>query len=196
MEGSIFTRFWKRWVRSSGPTRLNLEVPRVAPAKPAPSRPATPSREPDVIPGNFQFFDMFLQFPIGGTVYIGSPKVAMRDMISKEVRWGSKVEHLAPGPDSLQIPWVDDPQRGIGVRQISKPEDILGAEGMVAQHRLRFERILDMGANVVVYALLNPEHQFRMAYGFHREAVEPGYANVAVRTKAAWTAEQQAKEAD
>jgi hypothetical protein len=117
---------------------------------------------------------MFLQVSIAGKVHIRSPRVPIRNTMSGEVRWGSKLEHMHPGPNSAQIPWVDDPERGIGGRQIGKPEDMLGAEGKLGEHRFRFEKILDLGKNVVVYALLNPDKQIRMAYGFEQDAVEPG----------------------
>jgi hypothetical protein len=92
----------------------------------------------------------------------------------------------------LQIDWVDDPERGIGARHIERPEDMLGAEGMLQVHRFRFERILDLGNNVVVYALFNPDKQMRMAYGFNRDAVEPGYVSPARREIAAELAKLRA----
>jgi hypothetical protein len=180
MEDGFFKRLWKRPTASSvGPIRLNLEPPDATAPQPRPPMPGAPSKQGELVPGNFFLFEMFLLVSIAGKVHIGSPKVPIRNTLTGEVRWGSKPQHSYPQPDSVQIPWLDDPERGIGARQIAKPEDMLGAEGRLGDHRFRFERILDLGRNVVVYALLNPDKQTRMAYGFNRDAVEPGYLSPA-----------------
>jgi hypothetical protein len=192
MEGSFFKRLWNRsGGSSSGPIKLNLEPAQAAPVQPRPNRPVSPPPPAEPIPGNFLLFEMFLQVPIGGALHIGSPKVAIRNMNGGEVRWGAKMELAFPGPNSVKAPWVDDAERGIAVRQIAKPEDILGAEGSIGEHQFRFERILDLGANVVVYSLLNLEKQFRLAYGFNRDAVEPGYVSPALQKALAKMAESK-----
>lgn len=174
MKESLFKSLWKRTAgSSSGPIQLNLEHPRTAAAQPRSVMPTV--KQAELVPGNFFFFEMFLRVPIGGTVHLGSPKVAIRDITTGEVRWGSKPQHSYPQPDSVQISWIDDPESGISARPISKPEDMLGAEGIFGEHRFRFERILDLGKNVVVYALLDVDRQIRMAYGINRDAVDPGY---------------------
>jgi hypothetical protein len=181
LEGGFLKRLWKLSAgSSSSPIQLNLEPPKAAPEQPRQPRPVSSPNQGERVPGNFYRFEMFLQVPIDGTVHIGSPKVPIRDARSGEVSWASKLEHLYPGPNSVQIPWIDHPERGISAREIRKPEDILGAEGRLGEHRFRFERILELGRSVVVYALLNPDKQMRMAYGFNREAVEPGYVNPSI----------------
>lgn len=142
--------------------------------------PASAQKPPEPVPGNFHRFEFFIQLKIGDTVHIGSPKVAIRNSVTGVVRWGATPEWQYPGPNHLQIPWVDDERNGLTSRKLERPEDILGAEGRIGDMRLSFERILDLGRNVVVYALYAPEKNIRLAYGFNRDAVEPGYISPAM----------------
>lgn len=80
-----------------------------------------------------------------------------------------------PDPSKARVPWIDDNQRGLTRRTLASVEDVLGAEGTIGGKLIRFERILDLGHNQVVYALYCPTENFRMAYGFDRLIVEPTY---------------------
>jgi hypothetical protein len=75
----------------------------------------------------------------------------------------------------LRIDWIDDERRGLTNRKLAKPEDALGAEGRIGDMHLRFERILDLGRNQVVFALYCPEKNIRLAYGFARAIFDPTY---------------------
>jgi hypothetical protein len=46
---------------------------------------------------------------------------------------------------------------------------------MIGDMRLRFEKVLDLGQNQIVYALYCPEKNIRLAYGFDRLIFEPTY---------------------
>lgn len=134
-------------------------------------------RERELVPGNFLWFGFFIGLKLGDAVHLGYPKAPIRDVMTKEVRWGSNLEYAWPDPSKPPLPWVDDPQRGIAQRTITSAEDILGAEGTLGGRLFRFERILELGNSFVVYALFNPETRTRIACGFSRNALEPGYVS-------------------
>ncbi len=136
---------------------------------------STVESRPDLVPGNFSNFEFFIELKVGDFVHIGYPKIPIRDMTTKVVRWGSKVEWAWPDPSKTRISWADDDQRGLTHRTLASVEDVLGAEGMIGGKQMRFERILDVGRNQIVYALYCPTHNFRMAYGFDRLIFEPTY---------------------
>src|ERR1700748_3723434 len=92
----------KQW--SGNPIQLNLPPPPRTETRPArPPQPATP------VPGNFFYFEVFIELKLGGAVYIGYPKVAIRSS-NNEVRWGSKMEFSWPDPSKPHVPWIDDPE--------------------------------------------------------------------------------------
>lgn len=157
----FFSRFWPG--RQQEPMQLNLELPPRKRKAPAPAPP-----EPEVLPGNFFFFEYFLELTLNGTTYPCQPASAGR--LGRQVRWGCPLDALAKCFENPRIPWVDDPERGLLRRKIEAPGDVLGAEGLFGGKRYRFERILDPGKVMIVYALLNPETQTRIAYGFPRHA--------------------------
>jgi hypothetical protein len=80
-----------------------------------------------------------------------------------------------PNPAKARATWIDDEQRGIASRTLTNVEDVLGAEGKIGDMHLRFEKVLDLGQNQVVYALFCPEKNIRLAYGFDRRVFEPTY---------------------
>ncbi|WP_263352725.1 hypothetical protein [Acidicapsa acidisoli] len=152
------------------PIQLNLKPPPRKETRPAsPPQPATP------VPGNFFYFEVFIELKLGGAVYIGYPKVAIRSS-NNEVRWGSKMEFSWPDPSKPHAPWIDDPERGIAHRTLDSVEDVLGAEGTIGGRRYRFETILELGNNVIVYGLYNPETRTRTAYGFSRGVFDGTYS--------------------
>ena len=65
-----------------------------------------------------------------------------------------------------RMPWVDDPERGVGSKTLERVEDVSGAEGMIGGKLVRFEKILEVGENQVVYGLHCPSMDCRLAYGF------------------------------
>ncbi len=129
----------------------------------------------DQVPGNFYSFEFFIELKINDVVHLGHPTVCLTNMCSGVVRWGPSIDWLLPDPKKRRVPWVDDEQNGFANRTLLKPEDALGAEGSIGNMRLRFEQILDLGRNVVVYALYCPEKDIRLAYGFNRQVFEPSY---------------------
>jgi hypothetical protein len=131
--------------------------------------------KPDLVPGNFLSFEFFIELKVGDRVHLGYPKIPVRNTTTKLVRWGSNVEWAWPNPSKARVPWIDDDQRGVTHRTLASVEDVLGAEGMIGGKLMRFERILDLGRNQIVYALYCPTHNFRMAYGFDRLIFEPTY---------------------
>lgn len=136
---------------------------------------STSGSEPELVPGNFFAFEFFIELKLGDSVHIGYPSVPTRDMTTKLVRWGSKLEWSWPDPSKARAPWIDDVQRGLAKRTLVNVEDALGAEGMIGDKPMRFERILFLGRNQVVYALHCPTQNFRIAYGFDRVIFEPNY---------------------
>ena len=141
----------------------------------AQSEPPPVGRKPELVPGNFFSFEFFIELKIGDVVHLGYLKVCLRDTSTGTVRWGSKVDWSWPDPNKLRIAWVDDEQRGLSGRTLASVEDALGAEGTIGDMRLRFEKILDLGRNQIVYALYCPERDIRLAYGFDRCAFELTY---------------------
>jgi hypothetical protein len=185
MQAGFLHRLLQRLRGSGGePLVLNLKAP--VQVSPHPKIPELkPVRKPEPYPGNFLSFDFLIEIKIGGSVHIGYPKLPLRDMLTREVRWGTKAKVMST------IPWVDDPERGFTGRVLAGAEDALGAEGTLSDKRLRFERILNLGEGVVVYAIHCPAENFRMAYGFNRDVFEPGYVSPAMERILALTAEKQ-----
>jgi len=173
----------KSW--GSSPEQLTLRPPVQDQTRDLALPEKTVESKPELVPGNFLTFEFFIELKVGDVVHLAYPKVALRDMISKQVRWGSKAEWSWPDPSKLRIPWIDDGQRGLMGRTLASPEDALGAEGTVGGKILRFEQILDLGHNQIVYALFCPAENFRMAYGFDRLIVEPTYVKPSVPRNAA-----------
>jgi hypothetical protein len=164
----------KRWASPSA--RQSLALPSDGPKRgEGPFKSPTVESKPDLFPGNFLNFEFFIEIKVGDLVHLGYPKIPIRDMTTKLVRWGSKMDWSWPDPSKTRIPWVDDDQRGLTHRTLASAEDVLGAEGTIGGKLLRFERILDLGHNQVVYALYCPVENFRMAYGFDRLIFEPTY---------------------
>jgi hypothetical protein len=127
------------------------------------------------VPGNYYVVEFLIKVPLRNTVQFGFPKVAIRNITSGQKSWGSKIDLCWPNPEKPHVDWIDDPEHGFGARTIERPEDALGAEGIIGGNPYRFERILDIGKNQVVYALYNPVNQTRLAFGFDRGSFELGY---------------------
>jgi hypothetical protein len=144
------------------------------PARQSPPRldDATP-REP--FPGNFYLFEVFIAIMLDRNEHLGYPKQPIRDTGKSPpvVRWGSRIDLMYPKDATSRVRWIDDSRNGLSTRPHNAPEDWLGAEGMVGDKRFRFERILDMGKNQVVFSLFNPELGIRIAYGFDRKVFAP-----------------------
>jgi len=130
----------------------------------------------ELVPGNYYFFELFIEIEINGATHLGYPKRAIRDMGTNPplVRWGSPMNLCWPDPKIPRVKWMDVPTKGLSGRTITSPEDVLGAEGMVGDKTYRFEQILDMGKNVVVFSLSCPENHTRTAYGFSRDMFQSG----------------------
>jgi hypothetical protein len=152
----------------------NSSPPSVVPAPAAPQRAVAakapaPARPAELIPGNFFQFEFFIELPIGERLLLGLPKICIRNTQTQEISWGSKLEWAWPNPAKSRVRWTDDGERGVNRKTLENPEDILGAEGSLGDMRLRFERILHLGNNQIVYALYCPEKNIRLAYGFARD---------------------------
>jgi hypothetical protein len=152
------------------PVVPNLQAEVQSLQKPAPEKP-----HGELYPGRFFSFELFIALELGDTVHLGYPKVPFRDISTGVVRWISPVEWSWPDPKKARMKWIDDPERGIGARTLERVEDVLGAEGMLGERFCRFERVLEVGQNQVVYALYCPKMDARLAYGFDRSIFEPGY---------------------
>ena len=126
---------------------------------------------PELVPGNYYSFDFLVEITNKGTSYTGHPCRAILHIVDGHhvTSWGGDIKYLAPTPAIACIAWIDDPEKGLSQRQLSIPEDLIGAEGIIGGKRCIFERILDLGKNVVVYSIYFYEQQFRVAYGFHRD---------------------------
>jgi hypothetical protein len=150
-------------------------VPSVVPAVEERRRPnQADAAPPEGVPGNFFSFKFLLILKIGEVEYVGSPSYPMRDSSPAGVRWIVKTHERYAGNDMLRMEWKDDERHGIRGRTVEAPEDLLSVEGLVGDMRLRFERILPSGPNVVVYALYCPEKNIRVAYGFFRSELFGG----------------------
>ena len=170
--------------------------PSPPPIAPSPENLAAPVNRPlpnpsprvTAVPGNFYSFEFFIELKSGDVVHVGYPKICVRDQTTGAVRWGSKIEWAWPDPAKRRVAWVDHEDRGLQSRTLAMPEDALGAEGMIGDTHFRFEKILDLGKNQIVYALYCAEKKIRLAYGFDRHVFEPTYvypSQAAVRTNAA-----------
>jgi hypothetical protein len=127
-------------------------------------------RLPELVPGNYYSFDFLIEITNKGASYIGHPCRAIRHVVGGHhvTSWGADIKYLAPTPAIARIAWIDDPEKGLSQRELSIPEDLIGAEGIIGGKRCLFEQILDLGKNVVVYSIYCYEQQFRVAYGFRR----------------------------
>ncbi|RXH57755.1 hypothetical protein [Granulicella sibirica] len=156
-------------------------MPRKVPPATVPASP--PPRKPNLVPGNFYQFEFYIDLEIKGVVHIGYPKICIRT--SHAIRWGSTTQWSYPTEGQSRIRWVDDPERGLATRNLEHIEDALGAEGRIGDMRLRFEKVLDLGDNVIVYALFCPEKNIRLAYGFDRIIFEPKHISASMRRRLA-----------
>jgi hypothetical protein len=128
--------------------------------------------QPTLVPGNYYFFNFFIELTIDGTTYLGYPKRALRDVgqTPPVTAWGAPVELAWPNPAVPRMPLVLDPEKGLTGRTITSPEDLLGVEGTLGDDkRYCFEKILDVGRNQVVYSLFCEQNRTRIAYGFSLE---------------------------
>jgi hypothetical protein len=153
------------------------------------TRSAPPSREekssPDIfvrgalrrgpVSGPFSSSEFLLELRIQDVVHLGSPKVRRVDQWNRTERWGDPLDWCWPNPNQRRVAWVDDERHGLTQRTLARAEDALGAEGSLGDLHLRFERILELGRNQVVYALYGPEKNRWLAYGFDRTLFEPTY---------------------
>jgi len=90
-------------------------------------------------------------------------------VVNRSRTGGADIKYLIPTPAIARISWIDDPEKGLSQRELSVPEDLIGAEGIIGDKRCLFEQILDFGKNVIVYSIYFYEQQFRVAYGFRRD---------------------------
>jgi hypothetical protein len=134
------------------------------------------SASQELLPGRYYSFKLFIDITVNGNRHLGYAKQAIRDIgkTPPVIRWGSSMELSWPSPEIPHARWIDDPKSGLLGRTITSPEDFLGAEGTIGDKRYRFEQILDLGKNQVVFSLFRPENQTRIAYGFSREIFECG----------------------
>jgi hypothetical protein len=125
---------------------------------------------PEILP-NYRFFNFFIAVTIGGVAHLAYPKRPVRDVGKNPpvIRWGTPVELAVRDSAIRRVHWVDDSLNGLSGRTITSPEDLLGAEGVVGNRKYRFELILEVGKNQVVYGLFCNENQTRVAYGFSRK---------------------------
>jgi hypothetical protein len=125
----------------------------------------------ELVPGNYYFFEFFLEVEIDKVTHLGYPMQAIRDVGTTPplIRWCSPLKLCWPDPKIPRAKWIDVPAKGLSQRTITSPEDVLGAEGMVGDKTYRFQQILDEGKHKVVFSLFCPENQTRTAYGFSRD---------------------------
>jgi hypothetical protein len=126
---------------------------------------------PELVPGTYYFFEMFIEVEINRVTHLGYPKQAIRDTGTTPplIRWGSPLKLSWPNPAIPRVPWIDVSTKGFSGRTITSPEEVLGAEGMVGDKTYRFDQILDAGKNQVVFSLFCLENQTRTAFGFSRD---------------------------
>jgi hypothetical protein len=103
---------------------------------------------------------------IGEVSYLCYPKQAIFDVGTKPptLRWATPIKLCLPDPAIPRMVWTDDPKRGLSQRVLTCAEDMLGAEGTIGKTRFLFEKILQKTKNQIVYSLLRPDNQTRMAY--------------------------------
>jgi hypothetical protein len=156
----------RKLIRRSGNDPIQLKI-QPTPTKLAPVNAVSPKP----IPGNYYFFEFFIEISLDGVIYLGYPKTAIHDVgvTPPVLRWASPLKLAAPDPSISRIRWIDDPKTGLAQRTITCAQDLLGAEGIVGKKKLRFEQILQETKNQVVYSLYNEDGQFRIAYAFPRE---------------------------
>jgi tetratricopeptide (TPR) repeat protein len=75
-----------------------------------------------------------------------------------------------------ELSWVDDPVDGFFKRKIYRLQDALGARGSISGILHRFDDILQIGRNLVVYQLTNLETCNYLPYGFPREIFDARHA--------------------
>jgi hypothetical protein len=144
-----------------------VKKPVPEPINQASSRAAFP---PERVPGNYYSFDFLIEIAIDGMTHVGRPCNLLRLGGTPPVtRWASEIKYFLSDPKITRVPWVDDPQKGLLRRTLTVPEDLLGAEGMIADKKCFFEQILDAGKNLVVFSIYCNQQQFHIAYGFSRD---------------------------
>src|ERR1039458_2588109 len=118
-------------------------------------------KPPERVPGNFYFFEMFIEIAIDGATHLGYPKQAIRDTgkTPPVIRWGSPLKLSWPNPTIPRVPWIDVPTKGLSGRTITSPEDMLGAEGMVGNKSYRFDQIVGAAKNQLVFSLFRSATQ-------------------------------------
>jgi hypothetical protein len=124
-------------------------------------------REPDR-PGNYYFFEVFIEITVGGVTYLGYPQQAIRDVgkTPPVIRWFSPPKVSLRDPAIRRVRWIDVPKKGLSGRTLTSPVDLLGAEGLFGDKKYRFEQILHATKYQVVYSLFCDENQSRIAYAF------------------------------
>ena len=123
------------------------------------------------LPGNYHFFEAFLEITLGGQTYLALPKQALLNTLKTPpvLLWGTPIKFSFPNPAMPRVRWTDDPKKGLTGRIITAPEDVLGAEGLFGNKKYRFEKTLQTTKNEVVYSLVCDENQTRIAYSLPRD---------------------------
>lgn len=75
-----------------------------------------------------------------------------------------------------ELSWTDDPVEGFFKRKIYRLQDAIGVVGSISGVRHRFDDILQIGRNLVVYQLTNLETCNYLPYGFPREIFDARHA--------------------
>ena len=161
-----FADWFRELARKWRPAPIRLDLMPAA-TKRTPKRPASP----EAPPGNYYFFELFLEITLCGLTHLGYPKQALLNTSTTPpvLRWGSPLKLSWPDPAIRRLRWIDDPVRGLSTRIITSPEDLLGVVGLFGDKQYRFEKILQALKNEVVYSLVCDENQTRIAYGFSRD---------------------------
>lgn len=159
--GEWFGKLVRKW----RPAPIQLRLPPPASERKS-SRPA-----PAEFPGNYHFFEAFLEITLSGQTYLAQPKRALLNTAKAPhlLLWGTPLHLAVPHPSIRRVRWIDDPKTGLSVRAITCPKDVLGAEGQFGDKKYRFEQVLQVTENQVVYSLVCDENQTRIAYGLPRE---------------------------
>lgn len=168
----LWQRMRERLSSPQEPLKIAPDLPMRRSAQAPTGKPAAAPRK---FPGNFFTFSFLLDLQIGDQVHVGRPKTAIFEIVSQTTRWGESVEAAQRLLTADHVRWTDDPVTGVNLRTIHNVEDVLGAEGKLGDRPCRFETILDLGRNIIVYGLYCPADGTRTAFGFLREVFDASY---------------------
>jgi hypothetical protein len=77
----------------------------------------------ELVPGNYYFFEFFIEVEIEKVTHLGYPMQAIRDVGTTPtlIRWCSPLKLCWPDPKIPRAKWIDVPTKGLSERTITSP---------------------------------------------------------------------------